>query len=60
MSQNKQLLQVRGLKKYFPVTSGLVFSRQMRYVKAVDDISLRCMTVRPWALWEKQAVEKPL
>ena len=34
-----QLLQVNGLKKYFPVRSG-VFSRISGWVKAVDDVSL--------------------
>ena len=33
------LLQVTGLKKYFPVRSGL-FSRVSAWVKAVDDITL--------------------
>ena len=39
MSQNKQLLQVKNLKKYFQISSGMLFNRQKRYVKAVDDIS---------------------
>ena len=39
MSQNKQLLQVRNLKKYFPISSGVLFNRKKRYVKAVDDVS---------------------
>ena len=39
MSQNKQLLQVQNLKKYFPISSGVLFNRQKRYVKAVDDVS---------------------
>lgn len=34
----KNILEVRNLKKYFPITSG-VFSRIVNYVKAVDDIS---------------------
>ena len=39
-SQNgRPLLQVNGLKKYFPVRSG-VFSRVSAWVKAVDDVSL--------------------
>ena len=39
-SQNhKPLLEVRHLKKYFPVRSG-VFSRVSAWVKAVDDVSL--------------------
>lgn len=38
-SSTKPLLQVTGLKKYFPVRSGL-FSRVTSWVKAVDDITL--------------------
>ena len=33
------VLEVRGLKKYFPVTSGILFQRKVSEVKAVDDIS---------------------
>ncbi|MCH7863933.1 MAG: ATP-binding cassette domain-containing protein [Proteobacteria bacterium] len=33
------LLDVRGLKMYFPVTEGVIFSRVVAEVKAVDDIS---------------------
>ena len=33
------LLRVRGLKKYFPITSGIIFQRQVGAVKAVDDVS---------------------
>ena len=33
------LLKVRNLKKYFPVTSGIIFQREIGSVKAVDDIS---------------------
>jgi oligopeptide transport system ATP-binding protein len=33
------LLQVRNLKKHFPITSGIVLQRQVGAVKAVDDIS---------------------
>jgi oligopeptide transport system ATP-binding protein len=37
------LLEVRGLKKYFPLTRGLIFKRHLGYVKAVDglDFSIR-------------------
>ena len=35
----KVLLKVRNLKKYFPVTSGIIFQRETGSVKAVDDIS---------------------
>lgn len=34
----EKLLEVKNLKKYFPVKSGL-FSKTVNYVKAVDDIS---------------------
>jgi oligopeptide/dipeptide ABC transporter ATP-binding protein len=39
MNSGNVLLDVRNLKKYYPVTSGL-FSRQIGEVKAVDDVSL--------------------
>ena len=32
------ILEVKGLKKYFPVTRGILYSRLAGYVKAVDDI----------------------
>ena len=35
------LLEVRNLKKYFPVTKGLLLSRTTGYLKAVDGISFR-------------------
>ena len=39
-TMDKQLLlKVRNLKKYFPVTSGVIFQREIGSVKAVDDIS---------------------
>ena len=37
--QNNILLEVRNLKKYFPVTSGIIFQRVVGLIKAVDDIS---------------------
>ena len=33
------LLDVRNLKMYFPITSGILFTRTVGYVKAVDDVS---------------------
>ena len=36
---NDILVRVEGLKKYFPVRKGLIFSRQVGMVKAVDDVS---------------------
>ena len=33
------LLEVKNLKMYFPVTSGVLFQRKVADVKAVDDVS---------------------
>lgn len=33
------LLEVRGIKKYFPVVKGLVLSKIVGWIKAVDDVS---------------------
>src|SRR3972149_3948626 len=33
------LLEVRRLRKYFPVTSGVLFQRRVGLIKAVDDVS---------------------
>lgn len=37
--EKKVLLQVKNLKKYFPVSKGLFTNRQVRFVKAVDNVS---------------------
>ncbi len=36
--QREVILSVRGLKKYFPITSGIVVQRQVGAVKAVDSV----------------------
>ncbi len=33
------LIRVRGLKKYFPVTRGILFQTKVGEIKAVDDVS---------------------
>ncbi len=38
-TQSKRILEVRNLKKYFPITEGFL-KRTVGYVKAVDDMSL--------------------
>src|SRR5690625_6853043 len=38
MSENEVLLEVRNLKKYFPIRAGF-FKRKVGDIKAVDDIS---------------------
>jgi len=39
MSTKTPLLEVHNLKKYFPITQGVIFQREVGAVKAVDDIS---------------------
>jgi oligopeptide transport system ATP-binding protein len=39
MNETQPLVVVENLKKYFPVTRGLVFQKSVGTVKAVDDIS---------------------
>ena len=39
MSEKEVLIQVQGLKKYFPITQGLFFQREIGAVKAVDGVS---------------------
>jgi oligopeptide transport system ATP-binding protein len=39
MSETDTLVQVENLKKYFPVTHGIILQRRTGYVRAVDGIS---------------------
>ena len=34
------LLEIRGLKKYFPLTQGILFKRTIGHVRAVDGVNL--------------------
>jgi oligopeptide/dipeptide ABC transporter ATP-binding protein len=43
MNKNGNILEVKNLKKYFPITEG-IFSRVVNYVKAVDNISFMIKT----------------
>ncbi|HOK18381.1 MAG TPA: ABC transporter ATP-binding protein [Caldisericia bacterium] len=36
---NDIILSVKNLKKYFPLTKGLIFEKESGYIKAIDDIS---------------------
>lgn len=38
MSESEPLLSVRNLKKHYPITEGLIFSREVKRVRAVDGI----------------------
>ena len=33
------LLRVEGLRKHYPLTRGVVFTRTLGHIKAVDDVS---------------------
>ena len=39
VATDNTLLEVTGLKKYFPVTKGLIMMKTIGYVQAVDGIS---------------------
>jgi oligopeptide transport system ATP-binding protein len=39
MSERQILVQVKDLKKYFPITRGIVIQREVGAVKAVDDVT---------------------
>ena len=39
IAEERPLLEVRRLKKHFPVTAGLLFQKVLGLVKAVDDVS---------------------
>ena len=41
MANNSVLLDVQGLKMYFPITRGIVIQRHVGDIKAVDDISFQ-------------------
>ena len=51
---NVPLLEVKNLKKYFPVKKG-VFAKISGWIKAVDDISFTINKGRPLAWWESRA-----
>jgi len=39
MKESQVLVQVKGLKKYFPITQGILIQREIGAVKAVDDVT---------------------
>jgi len=38
-NNNEVLVKVENLKKYFPITRGIVFQKEIGAVRAVDDVS---------------------
>lgn len=49
MDNERPVIEVRNLKKYFPITKG-IFRRPVAHVKAVDDISFRIFQGKSLAL----------
>jgi oligopeptide transport system ATP-binding protein len=39
LEEKQALIELRGLRKYFPVTKGTLFERTVGQIKAVDDVS---------------------
>jgi oligopeptide transport system ATP-binding protein len=39
MNNAETIIAVKGLKKYFPITQGIVFQKEIGAVKAVDDVN---------------------
>ena len=39
MNNAETIIEVKGLKKYFPITQGIVFQKEIGAVKAVDDVN---------------------
>ncbi|MGB2910865.1 MAG: ATP-binding cassette domain-containing protein, partial [Anaerolineales bacterium] len=39
MNNNEVLVKVENLKKYFPITRGIIIQKEIGAVRAVDDIS---------------------
>ncbi|NIW36423.1 MAG: peptide ABC transporter substrate-binding protein, partial [Gemmatimonadetes bacterium] len=39
VQKGETLVEVKNLKKYFPVLEGIVFQKAIAHVKAVDDVS---------------------
>ena len=52
-----KLLDVRGLKKYFPITKG-VLGRQVGTVKAVDGVSFFVREGETWGLSARAAAAR--
>ncbi len=45
-AEREPLLKVEGLKKYFPIKSGLLWDKTVDYVRAVDDVSFEIYPAR--------------
>ena len=54
------LLEARALKKHFPVTKGLLFSRTTGYLKAVDGVSFQVERGKTLGIVGNRAAAKAL
>lgn len=52
------LLEVRNLKKYFPVTKGIILQKQIGVIKAVDGVSFNIRRGETLGLGGKAVVER--
>ena len=41
MNNAETIIEAKGLKKYFPITQGIVFQKEIGAVKAVDDVNFQ-------------------
>ena len=39
-ASTEPLIELRNVKKYFPIKQGILFTKEVGAVKAVDDVSL--------------------
>ena len=54
----KPLVEIRNLKKYFPVTEGIVIQKTVAEVKAIDDISFKILKGELSVWWENRDAAK--
>ena len=58
-TDNDILMEVRNLRKWFPVSGGL--GKEKKFVKAVDDVNLIIKKGKHWGSWaSRDAVNPPL
>ena len=53
------LLEVRGLAMHFPISEGIVLTRKIGDVKAVDGVDFDISAARRWAWWARAAAARP-
>ena len=56
--KGQPLIQVRQLKKYFPIRKGLIFEKEIGSVKAVDGITFDIQKGETLGLVERAAAAK--